>query len=125
MKKKVFKALPLVVALSLLLSVFALTACTDKPRTLNEVEQRIVGKWQAIEVSSVFYTFNDDGTWTNTNNHHSEIKQEREVTDEHGHYYVISMGKNYLGFAWFENDPDNLYSLNTWEVSATRVKDGG
>ena len=127
MKKKVLKALSLVLVLSLLLSVFALTACTDKQRTLNDVEKSIVGKWQAVEsstVEDVFITYNDDGTWTNTNGHSSEFKLEREVTDEHGHYYIISHGKNYNSLAWFENDPDKLYSLNTWKVSQARVTDG-
>lgn len=124
MKKKVLKVLSLVLVLSLLLSVFALTACTDKPRTLNDVEKSIVGKWQDPVYTDFIQTFNNDGTWTNTNNHHGEFMQEREVTDEHGHYYVISRGKNYGSYAWFENDPDKLYSLNTWNVSLTRVTDG-
>ena len=63
MKTKGFKLISLVLMLSLLLSVFSLTACTDdEPRTLDSVELSIVGMWKRATSDTIFY-FNSDGTW--------------------------------------------------------------
>lgn len=123
MKKKLVKVLSLILVFSLLLSVFALSACTDKTRTLNDVEKSIVGKWRSMEVSSVICTFNDDGTWENTNGWSSEFKQENEITDEHGHYYIISFTDKHIRYAWFENDPDKMYYSDDFTLALTRITD--
>ena len=63
MKTKGFKLISLVLMLSLLLSVLSLSACTDdEPRTLDSVEQSIVGIWKRATSDRIFY-FNSDGTW--------------------------------------------------------------
>ncbi|MDE7106846.1 MAG: hypothetical protein K2O39_00815, partial [Clostridiales bacterium] len=76
MKRKAIKILSIIWAFTLLLAVFALTACTDRknpppqPRKLDEFEKSIVGTWRDSDKWG--YAFNADGTFAPTNGHAGE-----------------------------------------------------
>ena len=93
MKNRFIKPLTVVLALALLLPVFML-GCTDKkdkPRTLDSVEQSIVGTWKNEYNTS--YTFKSDGTYEISNGEHGEFKHAGDGIETdgeaRGHYEVI------------------------------------
>lgn len=119
---KKIRGISIVLVLSLLLPVFALSACTDdedETRELNQVEQLIIGKWKT-NVSDDFYTFYSDGTWTYTRNGVEEIPNKfRQLSDgvdgEYGHYYIIELDAS-VPRALFDAYPDRMammYDSNT------------
>lgn len=112
MKTKGFKLISFVLMLSLLLSVFSLSACTDdEPRTLDSVEQSIVGIWKRATSDRIFY-FNSDGTWEAPGYVDKRFQFRHTgdgIDDERGHYEIIDC--EFDQWALFDLEPDKLYSI--------------
>ena len=136
MKKKLSLFLVSVFALS----SFAIAACTDKkeeqPRSLNQVEQSIVGRWEDIHTrTGVYYIFYSDGyvekygiTKEGSGVGAGEISRifkksfnqsGGDCWDGQRTYYTIKADRDYWLYA---NEPDKLYySPYTDECFLSRV----
>lgn len=122
MKKKCLKVLSLILVLSLLASIFALTACTDdddEPRELDSVEKSIVGTWENSKYNTTII-FRSDGTCLSIESGTQIPSNARWRTFKHkgygvdgelGHYEIIdySLGE----FALFDVYPNRLYSITS------------
>lgn len=114
MKNRFVKPLTVVLALALLLPVFALAGCADdkdKPHTLDSVELSIVGTWSSDDITR---TFKSDGTYEMSNGNHGEFRHTGDGIETdgeaRGHYEIINLlpgGKLIL----FDIYPDKLIVL--------------
>lgn len=114
MKKIVTKLVTVMLALSLVFSVLALSGCGD--RKLDDVEKSIVGKWQDSRFDTTVTTFFDeDGTYRSTEGSTPvEFKHKGSGNDaERGHYEIIVIGADHSKFALFDTDKNTLYAINT------------
>lgn len=144
MKKKFVKILSLILVFSLVMSVSALTACTDKteqPRKLTSIEQLVVGKWNGPDPKNggTYFNLNDNGTFdfyspvlvpvdpnfpkgdhwyrvqkTDTGKFYHKSEGLETDGEGRGHYYTYIIRDN--EWALFDIEPNKLYRLYGDEV---------
>ena len=130
MKKKGLRFVSLALVLSLVLSVFALTACTDKkePRVLDDPEKRLVGTWRDSEGWG--YDFYDDGTFKRLKDFHPETTGEffhdvqSSIIDgrvcETFKCYDDTHGREaWSTVAVFADEPDSVYAIVSTQIDAS------
>ncbi|MDE5592909.1 MAG: hypothetical protein K2I75_03145 [Clostridiales bacterium] len=116
MKRKAIKILSIIWAFTLLLAVFALTACTDRknpppqPRKLDEFEKSIVGTWR--DSDNWGYDFNSDGTYTTTNGHAGEFYHIETRAIGNRYCKIIKCVSDVESIrAIFDDEPDTMYGV--------------
>lgn len=142
MKKKFVKSLSVVLMFLLVLSAFALSACTDKPRTLNDIEKSLVGRWHSVDLRNggSHYIFHDDGTfelyspvlvpsgdghtykYQGQKTSEGKFQETGESTDnELGHYFYIKVGE--IDYAILDSNPKMLvrYSVIKYTDGSSEI----
>ena len=111
---KKFKFLPLILALSLLIPVLALTACTDNENTnntnkLNSVEKNVVGTWE--NGSGYKYTLKSDKTAENQGGLKGEFYNDRRSESGKYNVIVITLDGRKREYAFYDNDRNTLVPM--------------
>ncbi len=125
MKKRIgLKIISILLAVTTLLPVLALTACTDKskPIELNNAERTILGKWE--NWNGIFYTFKSDRTYELSNGNKGEFRYICDGVDARGNHFEQFEFDGYDGWynILFDDDIRHIYRLQNGMINYEKAE---